>query len=365
MKVQRIDFEELQSLAQLDAPEATTSPKDDIVIKLDSLEKEDNKEKEENDTEEVETNKRIGEELLGFDDELNYRSIVNKYLEEGLWEDVILDDDGNKLSELDNVTRDDFFKISQEQKRIKEEILKENTIDKSDFDETQAKVIDLMRSGATPQELKSVFDFQEKFIHPLKQYDLTNEAHAAQLLLYKYRVNNPDLSDEAIQYQLKVLKQRGELFEEAERTAQEINDEYLQRVDAMQKDILEKEKSKKEALKEVVGKVNASMNERKVKDSVKRTVRDFLSRDLKGENITKEINSLRSDNPEKLTQILVLLANEQEFQRVYGKTKSDEASRVLRKINFSAKPSGIEKQEDNQVGEGNEFLKDLKFIQLK
>lgn len=356
MKAQRIDFEELQNLAQLSAPEVEET-KEDIIIKLDTLSKEEEVLQESEEKEEA--------GLLGFDDEINYNTIVKKYIEEGEWEDVILGDDGSKLSELESVTRDDFFKISQEQRRIKEEALKETTIDKNEFDETQAKVIELMRNGATPQELKSVFDFQEKFIHPLKQYDLTNEAHATQLLLFKYRTNNPDLSEEAINYQVQVLKQKGELFNEAEKTASEINQEYSERLDAMQEGIRLKEEGEKEELKEVVDKVNTAMNERKVKDSVKRAVRDFVNRDTKGENITKEINSLRDSNPEKLTQILVLLANEQEFQRVYGKIESDKASRVLRKINFSAKSSSSEKQEDEQEGTGNEFLKELKFIDLK
>ncbi len=354
----RIDFEELEELIPLGNPEKGEE-KEQKEIEINSIHVEDTEENEEQtETEESKTEPN----LSGFDDGMVYDDMVKSYIKEGVWEDAVIDDEGTKLSEISGVSRDDFFKILKEQQKLQEEKDKENKYDISEFDEQQRKVVELMKSGASPSEMKSVFEFQDKFINPLSKFDLENEAHAAQLLRYSIKNSNPNLSDETVAYELKMLKSKGELLNEAQKVAEGINQAYNKKLTELKEQIEEDKKQKNTKHEEFIKKVNSFMNESKIKDTDRRAVRDFIRKDIEGKNLNNEIQNLKENNPEKLSKILLLMVNEKEFQRVYGTPKKDEASTVLKRINFSSKNS--QKPEKRETGEEDKMFEGLEFIKV-
>lgn len=108
-----------------------------------------------------------------------YSKIVKKFLDSGEWDDaVIKTDDGEvKISELENITEEEFYNLIADQKAIKEEDVKEKYLPVDGLTEDKKLIIDIIAKGG---DLKDYFQSPEQMQKPYDEsrgWDLDNEQH--------------------------------------------------------------------------------------------------------------------------------------------------------------------------------------------
>lgn len=169
---QEISFAELEKQFSFDLPpslETPPNPPELPTINLDLVE--DKKEEEV-----IVKNSPKKEEVIISSE---YSKIVKKFLDNGEWDDaVIKTDDGEvKISELENITEEEFYNLISDQKAIKDEEVKEKYLPVEGLTEDKRLIINIIAKGG---DLKDYFQSPEQMQKPYDEnigWDLDNEQH--------------------------------------------------------------------------------------------------------------------------------------------------------------------------------------------
>lgn len=305
-------------------------------------------ESSEESTEEVETDEEVEQDTEldhKEDDNIDISTHVglkDKFLADGTWENAIVEIDGEEieLKDLKDLTPEMFDQIHAEQRALQSNEVKDKYISKGDFSEMHLNMIELMKSGATTEQMKEAMDYKERLIDPLSSYDLGNVAHQEQLVGHVLSENNKGLSSEAISFELNRMKQAGQLGTVAQNYANKIKENYNNALKQKSLALQEENNKKISDHQELTKKVVEALDNVKVKNSIKSTVQKFYSNDFNNENIIEEINKIKTD-PDKLARTLLFLTDEEEYNRVYNvDPKLQEGSKVLTKMSLSPQTKG-------------------------
>lgn len=268
--------------------------------------------------------------------------LKDKFLADGTWENAIVEIDGEEieLKDLKDLTPEMFDQIHSEQRAMQSNEVKDKYISKGDFSEMHLNMIELMKSGATTEQMKEAMDYKERLIDPLSSYDLGNVAHQEQLVGHVLSENNKGLSKEAISFELNRMKQAGQLATVAQNYSNKIKENYNNALKQKSLALQEEDNKKMSDHQELTKKVVESLESANVKNSIKSTVQKFYSKDFNNENILNEINKIKT-NPDKLARTLLFLTDEEEYNRVYNvDPKLQEGSKVLTKMSLSPQTKG-------------------------
>lgn len=268
--------------------------------------------------------------------------LKDKFLADGTWENAIVEIDGEEieLKDLKELTPEMFDQIHSEQRAMQSNEVKDKYISKGDFSEMHLNMIELMKSGATTEQMKEAMDYKERLIDPLSSYDLGNVAHQEQLVGHVLSENNKGLSKEAISFELNRMKQAGQLATVAQNYSNKIKENYNNALKQKSLALQEENNKKMSDHQELTKKVVESLVSANVKSSIKSTVQKFYSNDFNNENILNEINKIKT-NPDKLARTLLFLTDEEEYNRVYNvDPKLQEGSKVLTKMSLSPQTKG-------------------------
>jgi len=171
---QETSFEELQKEFSFDLPpnlETPPAPQELPEINLE-LVGEENKEPEKEIVEEVKVTPPA-------ESASEYSKIVKKFLDNGDWDDaVIKTDEGEvKISELENITEEEFYNLIADQKVIKDEDVKEKYLPVDGLTEDKKLIIDIVAKGG---DLTEIFSSPQQMQKPYDEslgWDLDNEQH--------------------------------------------------------------------------------------------------------------------------------------------------------------------------------------------
>ena len=189
-----VSFDDLQEGFTFDLPtiEATPELPDMTQVDLTIAEPEIKEEEQKQEPIKMELNS----ETSNF-----YSNLVKKNLEKGIWEDVIIkdseDEEGTKLSELSNLTEEEYIKLVEDQEAIKKEDLKEKYISIDGLTEEKKLILDIVKNGG---DLKELFKAPEQMQKPFDEalgWDLDNEEHQYAVVYQQYKAQG--LSDQRAQ----------------------------------------------------------------------------------------------------------------------------------------------------------------------
>ena len=117
-----------------------------------------------------------------------YTDLVKKNFEKGLWEDWIIKkgDEEIKVSELEDITEEEYFNLLEDQKALKDEDIKEKFLPIEGIAEDKKLIIDIVKNGG---DLKEIFKDPNQLIKPFDEaqgWDLENEKHQYAIVYQQY-----------------------------------------------------------------------------------------------------------------------------------------------------------------------------------
>lgn len=275
--------------------------------------------------------------------------LVKEYIEEGDWEDVILDIEGEEvqLSQIDKIDKKTFLAIRAEQKRLQEEKHKEKYISVEGLDETTKTLVELKRKGGDIYELLKT---TQQFENPVEGLDLDDEATQVNLVYGK--LQSQGMEHEDIIDKLTKLKKQFKLDEVAKGVAEDVTKAYeaakREELNKHSQELVKKaeeEKAFKKNLQEVYKGYNLNDNK------VKTLVENAFKRDSQGKtNFDKLVEEVKS-NPEKLAEINFFLNDREGFMEFKtAKAKNETALKTIKIISTvekKSKTAQIENEDEN------------------
>ena len=335
-----LSFEDLSKefAFQIPTTEESTELEAPATLNFDT----ETKEEQETETEEVVDTPPVAEEEKPKEQvkaELTgeYSKFVQKLLKTGQWEDVLIKTeehpDGIALSELDNISEEEFEQLSQEQLQIRNQDLEEKYVPVSNVDENKKLLIDIIAKGG---DLKDYFQSDAELIEPFSEkqgWNLKDEKHLAQIVYQQYI--NQGLSEKRattlVQEDIKDM----ELETKALKIVETYRGAHKQKLIDIAKELEEETKKEQEEIKQYRSELSKRYKEKNLPESLIRKAVDLATK--KQQDGTFGIDNIYEEKMKDVNEaeelLLFLTDKEKYLQLKMQDTKLKTELKVMREIN--------------------------------
>lgn len=355
MEYGEIDFNELVLMN-----EESLNNGDEMTITLDDLTKTEEEEKEiiaeviPEAVEKKEDDIEVKPEDLVTKSE-DYSSITKSLLEKGDWEDGIIEIEGVevKLSEIENLDKDTFLEIWEEQKKISKESLNKDFIQIKGADENKKRLINIIMSGA---DLKQIFETESQLKRPYEGVDLDNQQTLQSIYYNQLLRQNIDESD-AKDLVLKATKDLS-LDIKAKKIVDAYQNNYDESLKKLEQDSLEAAKKEQESIKVYKKTLNELYKEEGIDESLSKTLIEAGTKiDKSGTLYIDTVYEQIMEDPEKAKDLIFFMLEKEKFLENKGaKLKTKVEIDNLRKFKLVRDTSkSTTKQVEEEVKETSAF----------
>ena len=289
--------------------------------------------------------------------ESSYSKLAKRYIESGYWEDAKIDFNGEEvaIADIKDLDEETFFLIQEAQN----EDLKDNFIDKRDWDDVTKQIHDIHQRGGDITELLKI---KEQYINPLDSYDLNNEQHQEALVRQMYAIESGGvLTQEEIQARVQRDKKGLVLDQKAKAFEAKLRDSYKATLKQQEDALKAAEKKRIDGFKNLRNSVQEEMKTFGVKDSIVSTLlNNSMSLDDKGNvAVDNQFQELKKD-PKRLAEFLVWYHNPEEYKKkVSGEAVTKRDADILKKLNLIPKDKGKTKTTTKKKDKRDDFASRL------
>ena len=268
---------------------------------------------------ELQTEKKEESTLQSF----NYDNAVKNLLSSGAWEDVMIETEEGvevKLSELKDIPEEEFLKLVEDQKAIKEEDVKEKYLTVDGLSEDKKRIIDILAKGG---DLKEIFKTPQALVKPYTEesgWDLDNEEHQKQIAHNKYR--RLGHSDDKARALVAIDMKNLELDSVAREEVKLFHEDYDSRLKQISED-LEKEKIEKvQKLKNYKGDLTKEYKTDGIPDATIKKLIDVATKEnQEGVLLVDELYEKMIEDPKQAKELLFFMVDKEKY--LAEKTKKE------------------------------------------
>jgi DNA-directed RNA polymerase subunit K/omega len=325
-------FEELQKEFSFDLPptvETPSTPKDLPEINLDIDIKEEVEEK------------KVEEQKPKVDSSTEYSKIVKKFLDNGDWDDaVIKTDDGEiKISELENISEEEFYNLIADQKALKEDDVKDKYLPVDGLAEDRKLIIDIVAKGG---DLKDIFQSPEQMQKPYDEslgWDLDNEQHQFKIVEDYYIATGIE-AKRAKQLAMADMNDM-ELDIKAKHIVQGYQEAYSNNLKQIAKNLDDENKAEQERVKAYRSDLIKSYKEQNIPESLSKKLVDVATKENQDGVLAIDgiYEKLMEDPKEAKEIIFFLMERDKYLQEKMKETKVQTQMQNMRVINRIPKSS--------------------------
>jgi len=268
-----------------------------------------------------------------------YTNLLKKKLEKGLWEDVIIKEGETetKLSEIEDLTEEEYLKLEEDQLAIKNEDIKEKYISIDGIAEEKKLILEIVKNGGNLAELFQNEQQLEKPFDESKGWDLENEKHQESIAYQHYlsQGNTPSRAKLLVEEDKKefvldsVAKQIVDFHQKA----------YSDNLNEINKKLIEDKAAEKENLKVYRSELTKKYKEDKVPEhDIKKLVDAATKEDQNGEFAVDTIYETKMKDPIEASELIFFLTNKEQYlQQKMLETKVKTNLSTMRTINRAPK----------------------------
>lgn len=349
---EEVSFEDLQKEFSFDLPpsvETPPTPTDLPEINLDIEVKEEVKEKV------------VKEELpkIELSSPTEYSKIVKKFLDNGEWDDaVIKTDDGEvKISELENITEEEFYNLIADQRAIKDDDVKEKYLPVDGLTEDRKLIIDIVAKGG---DLKEIFQSPEQMQKPYDEnlgWDLDNEQHQFKIVEDYYIATGIE-AKRAKQLAIADMNDM-ELDLKAKEIVEGYQEAYSNNLKQIAKNLEDENRAEQERVKAYRSDLIKSYKEQKIPEALSKKLVDVATKENQDGVLAIDgiYEKLMEDPKEAKEIIFFLMERDKYLQEKMKETKVQTQMQNMRVINRI--PKTTEKR--NETGDNVETKSSFTF----
>jgi hypothetical protein len=343
---QETSFEDLQKEFSFDLPPNLETPPTPVELPTINLEL-DTEEKEEKIIEE-----EVKEvKLPTADASSEYSKIVKKFLDNGDWEDaVIKTDEGEvKISELENITEEEFFNLIADQKAIKDEDVKEKYLPVDGLTEDKKTIIDIIAKGG---DLTEIFKSPEQMQKPYDEnlgWDLDNEQHQFKIVEDYYIATG--IEPKRAKQLAKADMTDMELDVKAKQIVEGYQTAYSENLKKIAQSLEEDKKAEADRLKNYRSELLKTYKEQDIPEALTKKLVDAATRETQdGTFGVDTIYEKLMEDPKQANEIIFFLIDKERYlQEKMKETKKQTQVQNMRVI--SRIPKSVDKKQTTEENE--------------
>lgn len=325
--------------AEIEAPEAASAPVIDITTVATPEEK----------VEEQQPVVTISTETPSI-----YTNLVKKYIESGDWDDAVIKDGEEevKISEMENISEEDFYKLLEDQKALKQEDIRDKYISVEGKTEEQKLIIEIVSNGG---DLKEIFKTPEAMVKPFDEalgWDVENERHQETIAEQHYI----SLGNTPARAKILVEQDKKELVLDsvAKQVVEHHQKAYAENLKKINDDLVESKKAEQERVKAFRSELSKKYKETQVPDTLAKKLLDLATRETEEGFAIDAIYEQKMQDPAEAQEIVFFLADKEKYlQQKMLETKVNTQTSNMRVINRIPKDrdkSPAEAEQENSKG---------------
>lgn len=243
-----------------------------------------------------------------------YVNLIKKKIEKGLWEDVIIEDGDKeiKLSEMTDLTEEDYLKFEEDQDAIKKEDVKEKYISIDGISDEKKLLLEIVKNGGNLAEIFQNEQQLEKPFDEAKGWDLNDEKHQESIVYQHYL----SLGNSPSRAQLLVAEDKKEFVLDS--MAKQIVDfhqkAYSDNLNAINKKLIEDKAAEKENLKVYRSELTKKYKEAQIPEhDIKKLVDAATKEDSNGEFQVDTIYEKIMKDPIEASELIFFLTDKEKY----------------------------------------------------
>jgi len=262
-----------------------------------------------------------------------YLNISKKFLEDGKWEDMLIDDNGKeiKLSEATELDEELFLKVYEAQDAARKEDIEKDYVSVKGVDDNKLKLINIIKNGG---DLKDIFQDPSQIKRPFEGADLSNEQYQKSI------VYNQFLRQGLSQEEAKELTEKAAKDLTLETKTDSIVKAYQKHYDdtlaLKEKEIIAERQAEETAIKEYRKNLSLAYKEEGLSEHIsKKFVDAATKRDAEGNLAIDTIYEKLMEDPKEAKELVFFMLEKENYLKARGaKIKQAEQVDFMRKVSI-------------------------------
>lgn len=269
-----------------------------------------------------------------------YLNVAKKFLEDGKWFDVKIEEDGKeiKLSEATEIDEEMFFQILEEQEKATKEEIDANYVSVSELDENSRKLINIIKNGG---DLTEIFQTPAQLKRPFEGWNLEDEKNQERILYWQL-TSEQRLSPEDAQELVKKYKKDLSIDTKVQTIVKHHQERFDKGLEEREKQVLAEKQAEEVAVKEYRKTLGTFYKNEGLTDSVSRRLVDAATKkDETGTLIIDGIYEKLMEDPQKAKDLIFFMLEPENYLKAKGANiKKNEQLDLMRKVSIIRQNSG-------------------------
>lgn len=262
-----------------------------------------------------------------------FTTIAKKFIAEGDWEDVqIEDENGNlvKLSEIDNLDEETFLAIKEDHKKLAKEDIEKNYISVKELPEEKLRLLNIIKNGG---DLKEIFKSEEGLKKPFEGMDLNDDKNKASILYWQYTQKQGLEAGEAKDLVDAAIKNLT-LDSKVTNIVDYYQENHKKRLVEIEQQVIAEKAAEEASIKEYKKNLSTLYKKEGITDSVsKRLIEAATVRDETGDLVIDSVYENIMKDPEKAKDLIFFMLEQEAFLKAKGANiKTQEQIGLLRTV---------------------------------
>ena len=354
-KPKDISFDDLKTEFAFELPKELETPKLPEPI-VEATEEESEVEEQEVVTEEKEVVEAPKASTVG-----TYDKVVKTFLEKGEWEDAVIQtEDGEiKISELKDISEEEFLNLIEDQKSIKDQDTKEKYLPVEGLADDKKLIIDIVAKGGN---LKEIFKDPSELVKPFSEeqgWDINNEEHQMQIVYNQYKRQGH--SDSEAKLLLDNAIKDMSLDAKAQNIVEYYQNDYTEKLKKISADLETEQKAEIERVKNYRSELSKIYKEASLPESQIKKLVDLATKPTQSGSYTiDDMYEKVMEDPKQAQELIFFLADKEKYlQEKMKQTKIQTQVQNMRVINRIPKESVKKTATEEEAQKSSGFVFEL------
>lgn len=291
-----------------------------------------------------------------------YSELVKEKLKTGEWEDAIvtIDDKEVKLSELEEVDEELYQTLLEDDKKYKENLIKDKYVSVENLSETQKTLINIIKNGDL-EKAKELFENPEQLQEPFQGYDEDNESHHEQVLAWYYQQQGN--SPKEVQALIKIAKEDMTLDLKANKIVEWQKTEFKNKLAEQEKELQEARKQEEENKKVYKKDLVSTFKEQGISETLARKFADVATKPTASGDL--EVDTIYDEwmkDPKKAADLLYFMLDKENYlKKATTEVKKEVQKDLLRKVSIVRDTTKTSKKQEEEKTDDSSPLANIEF----
>lgn len=291
-----------------------------------------------------------------------YTNLVKKNIDKGIWEDVIIkdseEDEGKKLSEMEDLTEEEYLKLVEDQEEIKKQDLNEKFISVEGLPQEKKLILEIVKNGGDLREIFAEPSQMEMPFDEAKGWNLEDEGHQYHIVLQHYM--SQGLSENKAKLLADVDRKEFTLDTKAKEIVDYHQTAFMENLKKVNEDLVKEQLAEQENIKKFRSELNKQYKALNIPEASAKKYVDIATRPTENGFVVDTLFEEAMKDPIKAADVIFFLTDPEKFLAEKSKgVKAKTLTETMRTINRIPKDAAKKETRTEEKQESSKFTFEL------